>query len=112
MHNDILNPTNNGEEFPLPVVKEKVTDKETVLILKFENGVYHAGNDLFPRMVISLPYTFNRYDVKAEIVNTVFENIGTDEVSAVIGDLPSEVEAPGLFHNRKAPDSSSLFLVL
>ena len=59
----------------LPSVKEKVSEKETVQVLKFANGVYRTGNDLNARMIIMLPYTFNGYEVNAEITNANFESL-------------------------------------
>ena len=57
-----------------------------------KNGVYRAGNDLFPRMIISLPYTFNGYEVKAEITNAVFENINNEDASLITEQVPGEIE--------------------
>src|SRR5215210_3222617 len=73
-------------------VKEKLTDKETVQILKFETAVYRTSNDLYPRMVLSLPYSFNGYNVIAEITGAAFETLKEDESAAIIYDLPADFE--------------------
>ncbi len=76
----------------LDIVKEKVTDKETVAVFKFENGVYRTANDLYPRMLINLPYSYNGYEVKAEISNPVFESIKAEEASALTRELPGDFQ--------------------
>ncbi len=94
----------------LPPVKEKLTDKETVQVLKFEKGVYRLGNDLYPRMVITLPNTFNGYNVNAEITGAVFESLKPEESSAIRYDIPDDIQVSTQI--IKEPRQSQLIITL